>query len=98
MENLFNQKDREAIILRFNAITPQSERLWGKMEVNQMVVHVKDQLDIAMGNKRSKGQGPFFFRTFVGRWLALYIAPWGKGKQAAQREMDTLKTGIFITD
>ena len=84
MENLFNQKDNEAIILRFNSITPESERLWGKMEVNQMVVHVKDQLDIALGNKPSKAQGPFFLRTFVGRWHVLYCTM-GKGKTGSSK-------------
>ena len=63
-----------------------------------MVVHVKDQLDIALGNKPAKAQGSFFLRTHLGRWLALYIAPWGKGKQATPNEMDTLKNGTIITE
>ncbi|MEP7107050.1 MAG: DUF1569 domain-containing protein [Ferruginibacter sp.] len=98
MENLFNQKDYEAILLRFSSITTQSERLWGKMEVNQMVVHVKDQLDIALGNKPAKPQGLVILRTIIGRWLALYIIPWRKGKEATPMEMDTLKNSIIFTD
>ncbi len=98
MKNLYNQKDYEAIILRFNSITPLSQSAWGKMEVNQMIVHLKDQLDIALGNKLAMAQGPIILKTMVGRWMALYILPWGKGKLATPFEMDALKKGIVITD
>lgn len=98
MENLFNQKDYEAIILRFNSITPLSERTWGRMDVNQMVVHLKDQLDIALGNKPAAAQGPVILRTMVGRWMALYFVPWRKGKEATPKEMDASKNGMIITD
>jgi Protein of unknown function (DUF1569) len=98
MENLFNQKDYVAIITRINAITPLSEKLWGRMEVNQMVVHLKDQLDIALGNKTAIAQGPAIFRTVIGRFLALYLVPWRKGKEVTPREMDAFKKGVIITD
>ncbi len=98
MENLFIQKDYEAIVLRINSISPLSERQWGKMEVNQMVVHLKDQLDIALGNKPATAQGPIILRTIIGRRLALYLLPWIKGKLKTPKEMDALKNGIIITD
>lgn len=98
MENLFIQKDYEAIVLRINSISPLSERLWGKMEVNQMVVHLKDQLDIALGNKPATAQGPIILRTIIGRRIALYILPWRKEKLKTPKEMDALKNGIIITD
>jgi hypothetical protein len=98
MENLFNQKDYDALILRINSITPLSERLWGKMEVNQMVVHLKDQLDIALGNKPATAQGPLILRTLLGRRLALYILPWRKGKEKTPREMDAMANGIIVTE
>jgi hypothetical protein len=98
MENLFNQKDFDAIVARLNSISQFSERKWGKMDVNQMVVHLKDQLDIALGNKSAKAQGPFILRTIMGRWLALYALPWRKGKEVTAKEMDALLNGAIITD
>ena len=98
MENLFNKKDFEKIILRLSSITPLSEKLWGEMEVNQMIVHLKDQLDIAMGIKAAKAQGPLILRTMVGRYLALYVLPWRKGKEATPKEMDACMNGMIITD
>ena len=97
MENLFNQKDYDAILHRFDSITSLSENYWGKMEINQMIVHVKFQLDIALGNKAAKAQGPIFLRSLIGKWLALYIIPWGKGEHTPI-EMDALKNGTVITD
>ena len=98
MENLFIQKDYEAIILRINSISPLSEKVWGKMEVSQMVVHLKDQLDIALGNKPATAQGPIIFRTIIARRITLYLLPWRRGKLKTPREMDALSNGIIITD
>lgn len=98
MENLFNPSDYQAIIVRFNDISPLSQRCWGKMEVNQMIVHLKDQLDIALGNKPAMAQGPVILRTSLGRWISLYFLSWGKGKIATPIEMDALKNGMIVTD
>ena len=98
MENLFNQKDFVAIVDRLNSINQLSERKWGKMDVNQMIVHLKDQLDIALGNKAAKAQGPYILRTIWGKWLAIYIVPWRKGKESTPKEMDALLNGAVITD
>lgn len=68
------------------------------MDVNQMVVHLKDQLDIALGNKTAKAQGPLILRTVIGRYLALYILPWRKGKEITPKEMDAANNGMIITD
>ncbi len=98
MENLFNQKDYESIILRFDSITPFSEAQWGKMDVHQMVLHVKYQLDIALGYKLARAQGPLLLRSAIGRCIALYLLPWGKGKLSTPKEMDALNNGIVVTD
>lgn len=98
MENLFIPSDCETIIERFKSITPLSERLWGTMEVNQMVVHLKDLLDIALGNKPASAQGPVILRTMVGRWASLYLVPWKKVRQSTPIEMDAFKNGIIVTD
>lgn len=96
MENLFNQQEYDVIIKRLHSISPISESLWGKMNVNQMVVHLKDQLDISLGNKIAATQGPIILRTFFGKWMALYIIPWRSGKEASPKEMDAFKNGSAV--
>lgn len=98
MENLINQHDYEAIIQRFNSISSQSKSLWGKMNVHQMLLHLTCQLDIALGYKPAAAQGPLILKTFFGRWMALYIVPWRKGKEATPREMNTLKIKTITAD
>lgn len=98
MENLLNQKDCEKIVQRFNSITSLSERLWGRMDVNQMVVHLKDQLDIALGIKAAKAQGPLLYRTMLGRWFVFYLLPYRRGKEVTPKEMDATLNGTIITD
>jgi hypothetical protein len=98
MQNIFNHKDYQSLLDRLNTISPLSERLWGKMDVSQMIIHLKDQLDIALGNKHAAAQGPFLFRTILGRYLALYVLPWRKGKEKTPREMNAELKGSVITD
>ena len=63
-----------------------------------MVVHLKDQLDIALGNKPAPAQGLVLLRTMLGRQLALYLLPWRKGREVTPVEMDALKKGALVTD
>ena len=98
MENLFNQKDYQAIIQRLNSVTTLSQRYWGKMEVNQMVIHLKDGLDIALGIKPAMAHGQVILHTTLGRWIALYLLPWGKATLSTPMEMDALNNGMVITD
>lgn len=98
MQNIFNHQDYQAILDRINRISPASERLWGKMEVNQMIIHLKDQLDIALGNIKAAAQGPFFFRTKLARYLILYVVNWRKGKEITPKEMDAMLKGKVVTD
>ncbi len=98
MQNLFNHEDYQSLLVRINSISPVSERLWGKMEVNQMIIHLKDQLDIALGNMSAAAQGPFLLRTVPGKFLALYVIPWRKGKEITPREMNPQLKGMVVTD
>ncbi len=98
MQNIFNHNDYQSILDRINKISPASEKLWGKMEVNQMIIHLKDQLDIALGNMTAAAQGPFLFRTRFARYLVLYVVDWRKGKEITPKEMDATLKGMVVTD
>ena len=98
MQNLLNPRDYEVLVQRVNTISSFSENLWGRMNVNQMIVHLKDQLDIALGHMPAQAQGNALFHTIIGRYLALYVVPWKKNKLATPAEMDADKKGMVVTN
>lgn len=66
VKNLFNQDVKQQIINRINTLTPQSNALWGKMNVSQMLAHVQLPISCAYGTHEVKGSfllkliGPLF--------------------------------------
>lgn len=40
MKSLYNKADNEALILRINQLTAETQPLWGKMDVSQMLTHI----------------------------------------------------------
>jgi hypothetical protein len=67
-KSIFNMSDFEEVLLRIAKLTPNSQRLWGKMTINEMLCHTADQLRIATGEKSSVSQANFFNRTVV-KWI-----------------------------
>ena len=49
MKNLFNPKVKEEILLRIDKLEPNSKALWGKMNVNQGLRHMRMAFDIPTG-------------------------------------------------
>jgi uncharacterized protein DUF1569 len=98
MKNLLNPNDCEALQLRINSISSFSEKQWGRMEPNQMIIHLKDQLDIALGHMPAKAQGPVLLHTVIGKYLALYVLPWRKEKVRTPLEMDADLKGRVVTN
>ena len=50
MKNLYSNADTEEIISRIDQLKPDSERLWGKMDVAQMMAHCSAALEMASGH------------------------------------------------
>lgn len=46
VKNIFHKEAFEEIISRVNALTPASQRLWGKMTVSQMLAHMTAALKV----------------------------------------------------
>jgi hypothetical protein len=55
MEDIFNQQDNQNIVERLNKLTPESQPLWGKMTVSQMLVHCQKPIDVLTGKLQLKG-------------------------------------------
>lgn len=79
VKNLFDPVVKQEIIERINTLTPQSPRQWGKMEVAQMLAHLQQPLEVALGIRTIKGS---FFMNLI---LPLFKKtlwdekPWKKG-------------------
>jgi Protein of unknown function (DUF1569) len=66
VKNLFDPAVKESIINRINKLNAQTQPIWGKMNVAQMLAHVQMPILIAFGTHKPKGSfllrliGPLF--------------------------------------
>jgi len=63
VKNLFDPAVKKELIDRINKLTPQSQRLWGKMDVAQMLAHLQPAIRIAYGTHKPKGH--FLFKLIL---------------------------------
>ncbi|MEP6673712.1 MAG: DUF1569 domain-containing protein [Ferruginibacter sp.] len=66
MKSLFENNAYEEVVRRVNALTPQSQGQWGKMNVSQMMAHCCNQIETAFGDKKLK---PNFILGLIGPLL-----------------------------
>jgi hypothetical protein len=92
MQNFFNTSDAQTLLERLSKLTATTPARWGKMNAGQMLVHLRDGIDLALGKRPSTPQGPAFLRTAFGRWLLLGPVRWPPGQPAPQ-EMDGDRQG-----
>ncbi|WP_276167593.1 DUF1569 domain-containing protein [Zobellia alginiliquefaciens] len=67
MKNVFDQNDVSELISRINKLNPDSNNLWGKMNVGQMVAHCNVPYDMTYTDKYPKPTG---FKKFMIKLLA----------------------------
>ncbi len=98
MKNLFDKGAYNEIVQRMNALTTQTERGWGKMEVAQMLAHCKEAFKVPLSDKKMP-------RMFIGMMLAWMMkskmyddSPWKRSLPTApnflikdQRNFETEK-------
>lgn len=72
MKSLFDSADREPLLRRLDALTADSARQWGKMNVAQMVAHCAAALETGTGDRPMKQKligkilMPFFRKSILG--------------------------------
>ncbi|MCW3079063.1 DUF1569 domain-containing protein [Segetibacter sp.] len=66
MKNLFQPEALEEIKQRMQKLQPNSARLWGKMEVAQMLAHCSAAMEVAVGEKHPP-------RMFIGRIIGPFL-------------------------
>mgnify|MGYP003694670783 CR=1 FL=1 len=78
---LLHPEARAEILRRIEALTPRSERRWGRMTPHQMVCHLSDACRAALGERRVPVIGTLWERTVI-RWLAIHTnVKWPQGRQ-----------------
>ena len=101
VKNLYDTVAYNEIIQRINQLRPDSERLWGKMNVSQMLAHCIEAFKVPLSEKPL----PRFFLGRLLGWIAkgkLYNdQPWGKSLPTApnfiikdQRDFEKEKAGL----
>jgi hypothetical protein len=88
MNNLFNQPDVSEILQRIEKLTPGSKRLWGKMNVAQMLAHCNISMETAMGKNSIK-------RVFIGRIIGTLIKPKVLSEKPFGKNSPTDKSYVF---
>ncbi len=54
MNNLYEKESYDEIVARFEKLTPETQRLWGKMSVSQMMAHCSVGIRMALGDIKPK--------------------------------------------
>jgi len=90
MKNLYSNADTEAIVNRIDQLKPDSERLWGKMDVAQMMAHCSAALEMATGHTSPS-------RLLIGRILGPLVKSGYLSDKPFPKNSPTDKTFI-ITD
>lgn len=63
--SLTDNAARESLIARLRSLRPDSPRQWGKMNVQQMMWHVSQAYQSALGDISVPNQSNWFFRNIV---------------------------------
>lgn len=92
MGTLTKAEDLEKMRRRIESITPDSQRQWGKMTVNQVLTHLTDQFRMALGELETEDVSNFFSRNFL-KHLVLTGIPIPKGKVPTLPELDHAQSG-----
>jgi Protein of unknown function (DUF1569) len=70
MKTIFNEADKNEILLRIGKLTPETKGLWGKMNVSQMLAHCAAGAQMPTGDLLVKSSavqfiGQFFKNTVI---------------------------------
>jgi len=97
MKNIYHQPDYNEIVDRIKMLASTNHRLWGQMNLPQMLTHCTAQLRLALGELASAPQGSFMMRTAIGKWIAFSAIPWPKDSNTPH-EMNVTKGSLATTD
>ena len=77
--SMFDEACRKQMIARLRSLTPESQRLWGRMTAPQMIAHLSDQMLHCVGEGAPQPR-PGVLRWPPVRFAAIYLLHWPKGQ------------------
>lgn len=94
---LFNTEDLTSLDRRLSALDPAAAPRFGKMTPSQMLCHLKDAVEVAMGLAPSKPRGKGLDNRLL-RHFIIYYMPWPKGKIQTSPEMLKTQPAEWLSD
>jgi len=103
MKNIFTIETTNEIIARINALTNETQALWGKMQVAQMLAHCSVSYETIYTNKHPKPNAfvKFILKNFVKKYV-VNEKPYKKSSQTApyfiiadERDFETEKKKLI---
>jgi hypothetical protein len=84
MKNIFTEETSNEIIARIHTLTNETEALWGKMHVAQMLAHCSVSYETIYTNKHPKPNAlvKFILKNFVKKYVT-NEKPYKKSSQTA---------------
>jgi len=89
VKTLYQKEAYEEILNRVNKLFPGTHRLWGKMNVNQMLAHSSIALEAAIGSK-------YFPQLFMGKLIGRFFKSFGVGEKPIKKNGPTNPAFIFV--
>jgi hypothetical protein len=88
MKNLFDKETEQEVINRINSLTPESQKQWGKMQVDQMLAHCSASFRVAVGETNPP-------RIFLGRIIGSMLKSEAYSDKAMPKNSPTDKSFII---
>ena len=65
MQNILKSSDLREVQQRISTLTPDAQRQWGTMSVDQMLCHTTDQIRLALAQKPATEMASWFNRNIA---------------------------------
>jgi len=91
MKNLFDTDASAEIVRRINKLTPSTQRVWGKMNVSQMMAHCSSAIEMQMGDVTPK-------RVFIGRLIGPFFKSFMTGEKPMSKNSPTAPELVIVDE
>ncbi len=99
MKRLDQPETLQETLRRIDALSPDEHPRWGSISAPQVVCHLIDGCEIAMGLADSGAFTPSFVSSWIGLWLIIDSPlPWPKGRIKAPAAFHRTVPSQFLAD
>ncbi|KJD31501.1 hypothetical protein PK35_13880 [Tamlana nanhaiensis] len=100
MKSIFEDEAKTEIISRLDKLTENSQANWGKMNVNQMIIHCTKPIEVSLGEKPLEKPNLVMRLLFKMVSSSLYNdKPWKQGLPTAKEYITTnINSDTFVSN